>query len=85
MTESQSLLQEEPGLRKPSISKRNVYKYISRKKTHRLADGYIDLHCGPMGVSVPDPMTPHDHLHEAWMLVGALIQNAMNEVDFRNR
>ena len=85
MSETQGLLQEERRLRKPTISKRNTSRYASRKKSRRIVDEYKDLHCGPEGVQMSDSMTPHDHLYEAWMLVGALIQNAMNEVDFRNK
>ena len=75
MRTTQSLLKEVPTLQKRTLL----------KERSRIIDGYLNIHCGPMGIQVPGPVTPHDHLHKAWILVGAAIQNAMSEIDFQNK
>ena len=92
MGKSQSLLQKESTFRERTTSKRievdksvlGVPIRMSRKKSRRIVDEFIDLYCGPEGVPVSKAETPWDHLYKAWALVGFYIQDAMNEADFRN-
>lgn len=61
------LLQEEYGL-------------MRHKESRGFADEFIDLHCGPGGIRMPEPMSPYECLYDAWELVGFCIQEAMDEI-----
>jgi len=50
----------------------------------RMIDEFIDIHCGPEAVQIPNVTVPWYHFHKAWERVGLSIRNAIDGIDLQN-
>ncbi len=86
MIESDHSLEKKSLLTNLFFAKRSkISTCLVRKVPRRISDEFVDLHCGPDGVSISNALTPKEYFEKAWGLVGIHIQSAMDEIDNQSR